>query len=237
MSRRARGFCVLLASGLMLLAALLLLVPAGPVLSQTKKGSIKPYLNNLINWFKNSDLNGDGYLDKDELAKAFRGPNAKAYDYQDPSKPRTDDSESSSTPAKVRPMSLALVCLPTAGLASHLTLAELLTQPTEKKAKKTTTPNYNLLPDYQFLVTVDTDGDKKVSRAEFNVWAKVYATQLKQQADLQKALAKTQQQLAKASAKNAQKYANALRQQQQQLAALNAQMNQAYARVLAATLR
>src|SRR5262249_3205072 len=36
--------------------------------------------------FNDWDLNGDGYLDKEQLAKVFRCTNAKPYDYENPSK-------------------------------------------------------------------------------------------------------------------------------------------------------
>jgi hypothetical protein len=229
MFRRPQGFRVLIASAIIVLSALLLLEPAAPALSQgTKKGSTKAYLNDLTNWFNSSDLNSDGYLDKDELAKAFRGPNAKAYDYKDAEK---NKDSGTSSPGKVRPMSVALVCLPRHSLASNVTLAELLTYPTEKTAKKKDA-NYSSLPDYQFLVQLDTDGDKMISRPEFNDWAKTYAKQLKTQADLQKSIVKTQQQLARASARASAQLASTLRQQQQQLDKLSRQMNQAFAKAL-----
>jgi hypothetical protein len=56
--------------------------------------------------FDSWDLNGDGYLDKSELAKAFRGPTARPFDYKPPGKdtkkddPKPDDSGKDSTTKK-----------------------------------------------------------------------------------------------------------------------------------------
>src|SRR5438128_12358979 len=131
---------VLCALGVLALAGLLALEPAEPAQSQQAKkkkspaGGIGPYLTILNNWFRNSDQNSDGFLDKDELAKAFRGPTAKAFDAKDDDKD-AEDGASSSAKGKVRPTSLALVCLPHPGLAPNLTVAELLSQPGEKKSK------------------------------------------------------------------------------------------------------
>ena len=76
-----------------------------------KKGknsqSTQKYVDLLSKLFDKWDLNSDDYLDKEELAKAFRGPNAKPYDYKkdypdndaatDTSK---DDSKDSTTTKK-----------------------------------------------------------------------------------------------------------------------------------------
>src|SRR4051794_24343409 len=49
-------------------------------------------------WFAATDANKDGKLDKEELAKAFRGPNAKPFDYVPPPKPARDKLEEKEKP-------------------------------------------------------------------------------------------------------------------------------------------
>jgi hypothetical protein len=89
-------------------------------------------LGQLRTWFANWDINKDGYLTKDELAKAFRGPYARPFDAN----------------AK------------------------------NNNAAKTVRPTYENYPDYQFLVQLDKNGDERVSREEFEAWARDYAAYL-----------------------------------------------------------
>jgi Ca2+-binding EF-hand superfamily protein len=107
------------------------------------------------------DLDKDGYLDKEELAKAFRGPKAKPFDYKAPTK---DDKDNDADTDK----------------------------DTSKDKKK---PDYSAFPDYQFLVQLDADGDGKISRDEFENWARDYAVQLKKIADTQALIAQAEAKL------------------------------------------
>jgi Ca2+-binding EF-hand superfamily protein len=60
-----------------------------------------PYMGRLRELFAAWDLNSDGNLDKSELAKAFRGPEAKAYDYKkDGDKDQPSDAFKEPTTAK-----------------------------------------------------------------------------------------------------------------------------------------
>jgi hypothetical protein len=107
--------------------------------------------------FADWDLNGDGYLDKEELAKAFRGPSAKPFDSPKPAKKD--------------------------GAGAEI-----------KGGGKDKKPDYKSYPDYLFLTQLDENDDKRISKKEWETWAKDYARGLrdflKAQDQVQKAKAR-----------------------------------------------
>jgi hypothetical protein len=125
----------------------------------------------LREWFANADLDKDGFLDKEELAKVFRGPKAKPYDYKpdpadakDADKPKDGDTKDGDKPKD-------------SGSS------------TDKK------PDYTKYPDYSFLVQLDKDADDRISREEYEDWARDYAVAIKQQMDAQQRVLQTQAKL------------------------------------------
>ena len=88
------------------LAAGLMLTLTAAVSAQEKPDPPGPtiFLSRYRAWFNLADADKDGSLDKDELAKAFRGASAKPYDYVPPPKDEKDTSEKDkSTPEKPEP--------------------------------------------------------------------------------------------------------------------------------------
>jgi hypothetical protein len=153
-----------------------LLLAAAPPLSAGGKTNTSKYQQQLGDRFTSWDLNGDGFLDKEELAKAFRGKDARPYDEGD---------------ARSRVVGVALVSLPRPSMAVQLAVAERL-----GGAKSAT--DYSKFADYQFLIAADTNNDQKVSQKEFKAWAKSYATSLAQRDQAQTALQKAQTRLSAA---------------------------------------
>jgi hypothetical protein len=198
-----------------LLAATLALL-AGVAVSAQPKTTVKDppgtgiYMDQFRLLFDRWDLNGDGYLDKEELAKAFRGPNAKPYDYVAPSK---DSSEKDKSPGTTDP--------------DKTDPAKKDSESTKdpKDAKK---PDYSKYPDYVFLVALDVDKDEKISYDEFMHWAADYSIQLKQQADIARELLKAQADL--------QRYANKVNSADYRRALSALQHHQAQANKAAAAL-
>jgi Ca2+-binding EF-hand superfamily protein len=123
-----------------------------------------PYMTQLRAWFKAADLDSDGYLDKAELAKVFRGKDAKPFDFKqgDDAKDKDASRGQSETGDK---------------------------------------PDYSRYPDYIFLTQLDKDKDDKVSKDEFENWARDYAVQLKHLDEQIKKTLAAEQRLARAETK------------------------------------
>jgi hypothetical protein len=187
------------ALGLVAVPALLWLAEAGAKPPKASLTAIRGQLNDL---FAAWDLDGDGYLDKEELAKAFRGADAKPYDYKKPPRAKKDDAKDNKDAAKDKQDDK---------------------EPT--KDKSTSKPDYSSYPDYLFLKQLDTDEDEKISKKEWNAWAKGYARQLKIVVDARLALADAQARLNAATTRAAQRKAlNDLKRLNNQLVALNKKM-------------
>ena len=132
-----------------------------------KKSQYQNYWNQLKSRFQQWDLDGNKLLDKAELAKAFRGSDAKPYDDDTPD----GTSASKAKKGKVKTISLALACLPRPGLAVNLTLAELLSQP--KPKDKTLNPAVMQYGDFQFLALIGKDD--QIAKQDYDNWCMGYA--------------------------------------------------------------
>jgi Ca2+-binding EF-hand superfamily protein len=132
----------------------LVVLPSGFLFTPTasgKKVSASAIRGQLREVFAAWDLDDDGYLDKGELAKAFRGADAKPYDYKKPDNKKADQDAARD-------------------------------KGTSKPEKK---PDYSSYPDYHFLIQLDQNGDGKISKKEWETWARDYTGQLKAYLDAQ----------------------------------------------------
>lgn len=95
--------------------------------------------------------------------------------------------------------------------------------PEKDKAKDK--PNYDRYPDYQFLVQVDRDRDDKISRQEFEGWARDYAVEVKKIRDAELRIARLERRLAVAAAETVRSEAQReMRREHQTLAGLRRQL-------------
>lgn len=159
-----------------ILAACLMASMTGPAPAQDKPDppGTSVFLSRYRAWFKLVDANNDGYLDKEELAKAFRGSDAKPYDYK--SNKAKDADKNDADKAKD-------------------------SESGKGSLSSTTKPDYSKYADYVFLTQLDKDNDEKISKDEFESWARSYAVSLKKQLETLQKIEKTEAKLARAEAK------------------------------------
>lgn len=147
--------------------------------------------------FKTWDADKDDYLDKWELARALRN-SSTAYDGT--TKPKADKDKSKEDKKETDK-----------GKESS---------PSSKK------PDYSKYVDYQVLTQLDKDGDERISRAEYDDWARDYATQLKQQLDQQNKILQAEKRLAgNLGRQERQQLERQLREEREALERLERRMN------------
>jgi hypothetical protein len=215
---------------IMAFALALVAAPAGRIELQAATptvtlGAIRSQLGQL---FASWDLNGDGFLDKEELAKAFRGPSAKPFDYKKPENQKAASPSLSFLPSAVLTStpSLASSFSVAQPYSASLALVAYFARPnTDKPAKPSKPVDYTNYPDYIFLKNLDKNGDEKISKKEWDAWARDYSRQLKALQDLQNKILKAQQRLAAAATIASQRKAQAeLKKLQKDLAAFSKKM-------------
>jgi hypothetical protein len=218
--RRQRRFG-LLATGLF--AVLALVVTAGPAQAQAKRsrtGDYNNYVKQLTARFNSWDTNGDKVLDKNELARAFRGPNAKAYDAGDDKLPPLSAQADKSSLKLLARQSMFVNKL-------GPPVNELLLIALARDFSTTRSPNvaaYATLPDYQFILLVGTTGLPKLTKQEYDGWARIYAGNLADYEEAQRKLkvAQNKYNTAKKPAQKQQYMAEVLLHQQEAAAAQTA---------------
>jgi len=206
------------------LAFLFTAVTGAQMKNPKTKHDVPYYMKQLTARFKSWDTNKDGFLDKDELARAFRGADAKAYDYQPASTSPTTQVFPLYNKPKVS--SFAVAALPP-GCPANYAVAEIMTWKKPQATVKTSPPPINpaQYPDFQFLAMIKAEGDR-ISRKEFDHWANDYAHMVDRFDNAQHALKNSQSKLAKAkTAQGKQQAAAEVQRHQGELDRAAAQLN------------
>lgn len=213
--------CGLFAVVLAILVPLVALGDDAPTSSTPKKhnpAGTGPIMTQLRSLFDSWDLNKDDYLDKEELAKAFRGPKAKPFDYKprkkkdpdkDTAKDPKKDQDAAKDPKENKDLDKDLLKNeePDKDAAKDLKKdkdpdKDAVKPKSETKTNKSSKPDYSKYPDYLFLQMVDKNGDEKISRAEFETWARSYAVALKKQINQAARIAKAEDRLLRSTSTN-----------------------------------
>lgn len=224
MSQWIKGLRVLSLTGLLLVCLVGVITsqageleeadPADPINKETKSKKVEKdppgtalYMARLRTLFDSWDLSKDNYLDKVELAKAFRGPDARPFDYKRPVREKDEEKIKEKEPDKEEKKE------PTEEPSKKEDKSESKTE--EKKGR---TPDYSRYADYQFLVQLDVNKDEKISRTEFMNWARDYSLLLRDQAEVQKQTLQLQKQLEKnPKGKNSKSLQTQIKKQQEQI--------------------
>lgn len=150
---------------------LALLLPASHAAAQTAPTKVA-ILKNLTAWFDKHDLDKDGFLDRAELANAF----GYASTWREIKKvvPKAEEADKKEAPADE-----SMVEPDKSSGDSKKPAEETINQPKDSLSEKNQElEDYSKRRDYILLAALDTSGDDKISRPEFNVWADDYATKL-----------------------------------------------------------
>lgn len=136
-----------------------------------KPAKLSPQFANYVrSYFEQMDKNKDGFLDREELAKAFRGPRAKPVG-NPPTKGlgKTDDEGEP---------------------ANESEKSNTQKPATRGKAQKPSPT----MPEDEFLKMWDADGDVKISLHEFERWGEVFEKEMKEVQNYQQQLQRNWQQ-------------------------------------------
>jgi hypothetical protein len=216
-----------------LLAAVLWLGPGAPLPAggAPKAKHHGQHLKQLQIRFAEWDSNGDNVLDKTELAKVFRGAQAKPYDQLTKLvSPATPAVKKTDRPVKLS--AVVLVSFPCSGMTVQLAAAQMVTDnpsapaPETKAAPPTPVgPDPNTLPDVQFMALVGKKNDGTVTKADFDAWAKQTGTLLDRRDDLQQEVKQSEGKVQRAANAKARMQAQQeLQRHAQDLSVVNTQL-------------
>lgn len=136
-----------------------------------KPANLSPQFANYVRtYFEQKDKNKDGFLDRDELAKAFRGPKAKPVGDPPMKGLGKSDDENSEDKDSEKPA------------------------PSKPSAKGKTAKPKPTMPEDEFLKTWDADGDIKIGLSEFERWGEVFEKEMKEMQNYQQQLQRNWQQ-------------------------------------------